>query len=78
MPAYLNLHGDSGISSYEIGRDFIKVTFKQGKFLTYSYTYAKPGAIHVEEMKRLAIQGYGLNEYINSDPDVRNGYASKA
>jgi hypothetical protein len=29
-------------------------------------------------MKKLAIQGSGLNGYISSNPDVRNGYASKA
>lgn len=78
MPVYLNLNGDSGISSYEMGQDFISVTFTQGTFRTYSYTYARPGATHVETMKQLAIQGYGLNAYINSNPAVRNGYASRA
>lgn len=77
MPAYLNLNGDSGISSYEMGPNFINVTFTQGTFRTYSYTHARPGAVHVETMKRLAVQGYGLNSYINSNPAVRNGYASR-
>ena len=78
MPVYLNLNGDSGISSYEMGQDFINVTFTQGTFRTYSYTYVRPGATHVETMKRLAVQGYGLNTYINSNPAVRNGYAARA
>ncbi|MCA8238557.1 hypothetical protein LGN01_31030 [Burkholderia cenocepacia] len=77
MPAYMNLNGDSGVLSYEIGHDFINVTFKQGTFRTYSYTYARPGEVHVEAMKRLAAQGYGLNAYINSNPVVRGGYASR-
>lgn len=78
MPVYLNLHGDSGIASYEIGQDFINVVFRQGAFRTYSYSYTRPGAMHVETMKGLAVQGYGLNEYINTNPAVRNGYASRS
>lgn len=78
MPAYLNLHGDSGISSYEIGSDFIAVTFKEGRFRTYVYTYARPGAAYVEAMKALAAQGYGLNSYISTNVVVKNGYASRA
>ncbi|RKU04730.1 hypothetical protein C7H84_00750 [Burkholderia sp. Nafp2/4-1b] len=78
MPVYLNLNGGSGISSYETGPDFINVTFAEGIFRTYSYTHARPGATHVEAMKRLAIQGYGLNAYINSNPAVKHGYASRA
>jgi hypothetical protein len=77
MPIYKNLHGDSGVASYELGPDFIIVQFKLGAFRNYSYTHVKPGAIHVEAMKKLAIQGSGLNAYINSNPAVRTGYASK-
>jgi len=78
MPIYLNLNGDSGIVSYEIGPDFIRVEFNQGNFTHYSYTYVTPGVTHVEAMKRLATQGYGLNAYINSNPGVRTGYAGRA
>jgi hypothetical protein len=77
MPIYLNLHGDSGIASYEIGPDFIDVVFMRGVFRHYSYTYARPGAIYVEEMKKLAVQGCGLNEYIKRNPAINNGYASR-
>jgi hypothetical protein len=77
MPAYKNLDGDSGIDSYESGPDFIAIHFKKGDYQTYRYTYAKPGAQYVDEMKRLADQGRGLNEYINRTPAVKNGYESK-
>lgn len=74
MAVYLNLDGDSGVSSYEIGSDYIQVTFSTGA--TYLYNYTRPGRQAVEEMKRLAKAGRGLNEYINRS--VRSNYASKS
>ncbi len=64
MERYRNSGGDSGISSYEIGDDFIIVKFT-GTFRTYRYSYRKAGQHHVENMKRLARDGSGLNGYIN-------------
>ena len=64
MERYRNSGGDSGISSYEIGTDFIIVEFT-GTFRTYRYSYRKAGQHHVENMKRLARDGSGLNGYIN-------------
>lgn len=64
MPKYLNLGRDSGIVSYEMGDDWIEVSFSQGRFRTYTYTYSSAGSAHVENMKQLAGQGHGLNEYI--------------
>lgn len=64
MERYRNSGGDSGISSYEIGTDFIIVEFT-GTFRTYRYSYRKAGQHHVESMKRLARGGSGLNGYIN-------------
>lgn len=64
MERYRNSGGDSGISSYEIGSDFIIVKFT-GTFRTYRYSYRKAGQHHVENMKRLARDGSGLNGYIN-------------
>jgi len=75
MPMYKNLNGDSGIVSYECGADWIEVTFQRGKELVYRYTYASAGSTHVEQMKRLAQAGTGLNEYINKF--VAKLYASK-
>jgi hypothetical protein len=34
---YKNLSGDSGIASYEIGADFIKVGFRSGPLYLYTY-----------------------------------------
>jgi len=64
MERYRNSGGDSGISSYEIGDDFIIVKFT-GTFRTYRYSYRKAGQHHIENMKRLAKSGSGLNGYIN-------------
>ncbi|MFT4434182.1 hypothetical protein ACMX25_12415 [Caballeronia sp. 15715] len=77
MPIYKNLDGDSGIASYECGPGFIAIRFKEGRFATYWYTDARPGARHVEAMKRLAEQGRGLNDYINRNLPRIGGYARR-
>lgn len=64
MERYRNTGGDSGVSAYEIGSDYIIVKFS-GTTRTYRYSYKKAGVSHVEKMKRLAINGSGLNSYIN-------------
>lgn len=64
MERYRNSGGDSGVSSYEIGADYITVKFS-GSFRSYHYSYRKAGQNHVETMKRLARSGSGLNSYIN-------------
>lgn len=74
MKRYRNLSGDSGVVAYEIGRDWIRVKFRK-KEVIYTYTYARPGAPHVEAMKRLAIAGRGLCTYISQN--VREAYESK-
>jgi len=71
MESYRNSGGDSGVSSFEIGTDFINVKFS-GSFRTYRYSYRKAGQHHVETMKRLARSGSGLNSYINRH--VKNLY----
>lgn len=63
MVRYKNMGGDSGILAYEAGTDFIKVQFTDGG--TYLYTYRSAGNYHVEQMKALAAEGFGLNTYIN-------------
>lgn len=60
MERYRNSGGDSGVSSFEIGADYITVKFS-GSFRSYR----KAGQNHVETMKRLARSGRGLNSYIN-------------
>jgi hypothetical protein len=64
MEIYRNSGGDSGVSSFEIGSDYITVKFS-GSFRSYRYSYRKAGHNHVETMKRLARSGSGLNSYIN-------------
>jgi len=76
MQPYMNLNGNSGIVTFEIGPDFIVVQFEKGAQRTYKYDYANTGQDHVEKMKRLARQGYGLNSYINLH--VAKAYASKS
>lgn len=66
MEGYENFGGDSNIDSYEISDDRILVVFKSGKERNYLYTYNRPGKYHVDMMKKLAIQGEGLNSYINT------------
>jgi len=73
MAQYLSLGGPSGITTYEISDDSITVGFKNGSL--YLYNYTKPGRVHVEEMKKLAQAGQGLNSYI--DKHVRKNYAAK-
>ena len=73
MERYKNLSGISGVAAYEIGSDYIKVNFKDGG--SYLYNNAKTGIRNIEEMKKLAGVGRGLNTYINGH--VKKAYASK-
>lgn len=73
MQVYRDINGDSGVSSYEIGEDSIRVQFSSGSI--YLYTDASAGAQHIANMKALAARGDGLNAYINKH--VRKRYARK-
>lgn len=63
MPRYRDLTGRSGVRSFTEGEDWIAVTFKTG--VTYRYTHAVPGHLHVTRMKGLAHAGRGLSTYIS-------------
>lgn len=76
MNAYRDINGDSGISAYDYGDDWIKVRFKDGK--TYEYQGSKIGQAHITAMKALADAGDGLNSYIMRNPTVKNGWSSKS
>lgn len=67
MTQYQNVNGNSGVSAFSFGQDYIDVQFDTGK--VYRYSYRSAGYMKVEEMKRLAFQGWGLNSYI-----MRNAY----
>jgi hypothetical protein len=72
MERYRNINGDSGVTYFEIGPDWIKVWFNEDWYL---YTYASAGSNNIEEMKRLAAAGEGLNAFINKN--VNKSFASK-
>jgi len=66
---------DSGVVAYNIEDRDIKILFppdKDGQPFVYTYSYAKPGKKHVEEMKKLAVKGSDLATYINKN--IREKY----
>lgn len=74
MTHYADRDGDSGVEEYWTYGDAIEIRFKKNTTI-YRYDSTKPGANHVEEMKRLAALGDGLHAYINSIKQL--GYAGK-
>jgi len=73
MQRYANKSGRSGIESYEIGRDFIIIEYKDGD--RYLYNYEEPAKSDVQIMKELALEGIGLATYISRHVGKR--YAAK-
>lgn len=61
---YKDIDGDSNVTFYEIGEDFITVWF-DGTNRGYTYSYVSAGVANVEQMKALAKTGDGLNAFIN-------------
>ena len=74
MHRYRNINGNSGVIAYEYDADSIYVMFFDG--FIYKYSYRSAGKKIVEELKRRADLGYGLNGYINRF--ARNKYESKS
>jgi hypothetical protein len=63
MQKYQNRGGNSNVIYFKIGQDYIKIIFKNSSHpITYSYQSA--GSLHVEKMKKFALNGIGLNSYI--------------
>jgi hypothetical protein len=73
LQPYRDAGGDSGVTGYILGSDFIVVEFTDSK--AYLYNTTKPGRRHVAEMKKLATAGKGLATYINQY--VREHYAKR-
>jgi len=73
MNRYLNLGGASGVASWKQTADGLEVGFRDGH--VYLYTGAITGQMHVARMTDLAVQGRGLNSYINRY--VRKRYAAR-
>jgi hypothetical protein len=65
MTPYKNLSGNSDVTAYEIGDDWIKVQFKYGWF--YLYTVESAGSTNIEKMKSLALSGQGLSGFISQN-----------
>lgn len=73
MKIYYNLSGNSGITAYQFEDKHINIVFTDGTI--YRYSYLKPGKIHIEKMKELALLGKGLATYINKY--IRDNYEKK-
>ena len=73
MELYRNLDGNSNIQAFELGYGSITVRFNDGGL--YTYTNASAGVTHIQQMQQLAIDGRGLNGYINRYTKFK--YASK-
>lgn len=73
MESYRNLGGNSNVSAFDISSDSITVRFGDGA--TYLYNYGSTGSGNIEHMKGLALNGSGLNSFINRN--VRKQYAIK-
>jgi hypothetical protein len=73
MEKYKNLGGNSNIYAFKIDEKSIAVQFNDGS--VYLYNDVRPGTAAVVEMKRLALNGSGLNSYISRV--IRKNYYSK-
>lgn len=69
---YNEFGGPSGVHSYEIGETWIVLHFHEGA--AYRYTYTSCGREDCERMKQLALQGAGLNTFVNQ---TRPSYEEK-
>lgn len=71
MEIYKNLSGQSNVSRYETGQDYMDVEFKthnkKDGCNTYRYSYRSTGQSNVDYMKKLAIAGIGLNSFISTN-----------
>ena len=65
MTSYKNLAGSVGICSYELGEKTIRIKFHNRKNAIYDNS--NNDEAHIETMKRLATQGYGLHGYISEN-----------
>lgn len=63
MQPYKNSGNLSWISAFEIGEDYIKVQFIDGRVRVYTGNSAS--SKHIEKMKELAVSGKGLYQYID-------------
>jgi hypothetical protein len=62
MKCYENRSRQSPVVAYEFGENSITIKFMDGS--VYLYTYENSGNANVEQMKKYAIIGHGLNGFI--------------
>jgi len=72
MRVYKNLAGSVGVCAYEVENETIRIKFHSQR--TYLFNQKSTGKNHIEQMKLLANQGYGLYNYIQSN-NVMDKYA---
>lgn len=75
MKPYHNRHGGSGVAAYEYDDTSIRIQFVDG--FVYEYATENIGSEHLDAMKALADAGMGLATYVNTHPEVRDGYSEK-
>lgn len=63
MEPYKNLNRNSAIVAFKLQAGSIIVQFNDG--VMYLYSTASAGAINIGKMHELALQGHGLNSFIN-------------
>ena len=73
MKPYPDKSGESGVTHYELGKDWIEIRFA-GRPEPYRYSARGIGNGHLDALKRLAEAGQGLATYISQNPEVRDGY----
>lgn len=76
MQRYKNSSGQSNVLAFELLDNGIMVQFNDRSQYTYQST--RVGMKNMTEMKRLAVNGQGLNSFINRTQMVRNGYSHKS
>ncbi len=71
MQSYENGGGSSSIVAFEIGDDSIAIKFTDGSF--YLFIYQSAGGANVEQMKKYAYFGHGLNGFISRFVGMESG-----
>lgn len=62
MKLYENRSRTSPVVAYEFGDDSITIKYIDGS--VYLYTYASAGNANVEQLKKYALVGHGLNGFL--------------
>lgn len=73
MKRYRNRSSDAGVVAYDYGHDWIDLRFEGGRI--YRYTAKTIGGVNLATMKTLADSGDGLTTFVNTHPEVKNGFS---